>query len=76
APKGDMTRYIFFLPLFKASEDKIRHILCASDRGGAYKEVFSGQLDTKPLASCASAEVTALMKGHREQAVRLGVPVK
>ncbi len=63
------------LPLSKASEDKIRHILCASDRVGAYKEVFSGQLDTKPLVSCASAEETALMKSHREQAVRLGVDV-
>ncbi|MDQ1277402.1 MAG: thiol:disulfide interchange protein DsbC, partial [Thermodesulfobacteriota bacterium] len=40
APKGDMTRYIFFFPLSKASEDKIRHILCASDRVGAYKEAF------------------------------------
>jgi len=73
AQKEDMTRYIFFLPLSKASEDKVKHILCAPDRVGAYKEVFSGQFDTKPLASCESAEVTALMKTHREQAVRLGI---
>lgn len=73
APKEDLTRYIFFFPLSKASEDKVKHILCAPDRVGAYKEVFSGQFDTKPLASCENAEVTALMKSHREQGVRLGV---
>jgi thiol:disulfide interchange protein DsbC len=73
AQKGDMTRYIFFFPLSKASEDKVKHILCASDRVGAYKEVFSGQLDTKPLVSCDNAEVTGLMKSHREQAARLGI---
>jgi thiol:disulfide interchange protein DsbC len=73
ATKEDMTRYIFFFPLSKASADKVQHILCAPDRVGAYKEVFSGQLDKTPLTPCESAEVTALMKIHREQAVRLGV---
>lgn len=74
AKKEDMTRYIFFFPLSKASADKVRHILCASDRVGAYKEVFSGQLDKKTLTTpCESAEVTALMNIHREQAIRLGV---
>jgi thiol:disulfide interchange protein DsbC len=68
-----MTRYIFFLPLSKASEDKVRHILCAADRIGAYKDVFSGQYDKKPAIPCESAEVTALMKIHREQAQRLGI---
>ncbi|MFA5181247.1 MAG: DsbC family protein [Syntrophales bacterium] len=71
--KEDMTRYIFFFPLSKASEDKVKHILCATDRVGAYKEVFSGQLDKKPLAPCESAAATALMKVHREQAMRLGI---
>jgi thiol:disulfide interchange protein DsbC len=74
ATKEDMTRYIFFFPLSKASSDKVRHILCAADRVGAYKEVFSGQLDKNPpTPPCDSAEVTALMKIHREQAIRLGV---
>jgi thiol:disulfide interchange protein DsbC len=71
--KEDMTRYIFFFPLSKASADKVNHILCAPDRIGAYKEAFSGQLDKKTLTPCESADVTALMKIHREQAVRLGV---
>jgi len=73
AAKEDMTRYIFFFPLSKASEDKVKHILCAPDRVGAYKEVFSGQLDNHPPAPCENAEVAALMKIHREQALRLGV---
>jgi thiol:disulfide interchange protein DsbC len=71
--KEDMTRYIFFFPLSKASEEKVKHILCAPDRIGAYKEAFSGQLDNKTLAPCESADVTALLKIHREQAEQLGV---
>jgi thiol:disulfide interchange protein DsbC len=73
ATKEDMTRYIFFFPLSKASADKVQHILCATDRVGAYKEAFSGQLDKKTLMPCESAEVTTLMKAHREQAMRLGI---
>ena len=73
ATKEDMTRYIFFFPLSKASADKVQHILCATDRVGAYKEAFSGQLDKNPLKLCESTEVTALMKTHREQAMRLGI---
>lgn len=71
--KEDMTRYIFFFPLSKVSADKIQHILCATDRVGAYKEAFSGQLDNKPLTPCESAEVTNLMQIHRDQGMRLGV---
>ena len=73
ATKEDMTRYIFFFPLSKASADKVQHILCATDRVGAYKEAFSGQLDKTPLKPCESAEVTTLMKIHREQGMRLGI---
>ncbi|MFA6413842.1 MAG: thioredoxin fold domain-containing protein, partial [Syntrophales bacterium] len=73
ATKEDVTRYIFFFPLSKASADKVQHILCATDRVGAYKEAFSGQLDKKPLKPCESAEVTTLMKIHRDQGLRLGI---
>ena len=73
AAKEDMTRYIFFFPLSKASAEKVKHILCAADRLGAYKEAFSGQLDKKTLTSCDKTEVTDLMKIHREQGLRLGV---
>jgi thiol:disulfide interchange protein DsbC len=73
ATKEDMTHYIFFFPLSKASADKVQHILCATDRVGAYKEAFSGQLDKKTLTPCESAEVTALMNTHRDQARRLGI---
>jgi len=71
--KENMTRYIFFFPLSKSSADKVQHILCATDRVGAYKEAFSGQLDKKPLTTCESAEVATLMKTHREQGMRLGI---
>ena len=71
--KEDMTHYVFFYPLSKVSADKVQHILCATDRVGTYKEAFSGQLDKKTLTPCESAEVTALMKTHREQAMRLGI---
>ncbi|MCK9391726.1 MAG: DsbC family protein [Syntrophales bacterium] len=73
ATKEDVTRYIFFFPLSKASADKVQHILCAPDRAGAYKEAFGGQLDKKTLTLCESAEVTTLMKIHRDQAIRLGI---
>ena len=73
AQKEDTTRYIFFFPLSKTSADKVQHILCATDRVGAYKEAFSGQLDNKTLTPCENAEVIALMKTHRDQGMRLGV---
>lgn len=73
AQKEDMTRYIFFFPLSKASADKVQHILCATDRVGAYKEAFSGQLDKTTLKPCESAEVTTLMNIHRDQGMRLGI---
>ena len=73
ATKEDMTRYIFFFPLSKTSADTVQHILCAADRIGAYKEAFNGQFDKNTLKPCENAEVTALMKTHREQGMRLGI---
>jgi len=71
--KEDMTRYIFFYPLSKTSADTVQHILCATDRIRAYKEAFNGRFDNKPLTPCESAEVTTLMKIHRDQGMRLGI---
>ncbi len=73
AGKENITRYIFFFPLSKASADKVRHILCASDPVAAYKESYRGGLDNKPLQQCDTAAVQERMKLHREQGRRLGV---
>lgn len=52
AGRTDVTRYIFLFPLSKIhphSEAKARYILSAKDPAEAYEEVFSGDLDKKPL---------------------------
>ncbi len=70
---GDMTRYVFFYPLSEASADKVKHILCADDRIGAYKDAFSGELDNKYLDPCEKEEVKTMMEFHREQGKKLGL---
>jgi len=69
----DATHYIFFFPLSKKSEDKVRHILCATDRGEAYNVIYSGEIDEKSLAVCTDDHIESQIKFHREQSVLLGI---
>jgi Protein-disulfide isomerase len=53
AKRTDVTRYIYFVPLRRIhpdAEKKARYILSQPDRGKAFHEVFTGQLDGKPIA--------------------------
>ncbi len=50
--RNDITRYVFFLPLRKIhpdSEKKARYILSHKEKENAFREVFSGSLDGKPV---------------------------
>lgn len=52
AKRTDVTRYIFFFPLRKIhpdSEKKARYILSNKEKENAFREVFSGSLDGKPV---------------------------
>jgi len=71
--RRDLTRYIFFLPFSAKTEEKVRHILCARDRAGAYEEAMNGKLDKVTLNLCRSADVDALIRVHRETAEKLGI---
>jgi thiol:disulfide interchange protein DsbC len=53
AKRTDVTRYVYFVPLRRIhpdAEKKARYILSQPDRGKAFHEVFTGQLDGKPIA--------------------------
>ncbi|MBI1919722.1 MAG: DsbC family protein [Geobacter sp.] len=50
--RTDITRYVFFYPLRKIhpdSEKKARYILSNKEKENAFREVFSGSLDGKPI---------------------------
>jgi len=52
AKRTDVTRYVFFFPLRKIhpdSEKKVRYILSHKEKEDAFREVFSGSLDGKPV---------------------------
>lgn len=53
AKRADVTRYVYFVPLRRIhpdAEKKARYILSQPDRGKAFHEVFTGQLDGKPIS--------------------------
>jgi thiol:disulfide interchange protein DsbC len=50
--RTDVTRYVFFFPLRKIhpdAEKKARYILSHKEKGNAFREVFSGSMDGKPV---------------------------
>ncbi len=50
--RADVTRYVFFFPLRKIhpdSEKKARYILSQKEKENAFREVFSGSMDGKPV---------------------------
>ncbi|HOE22788.1 MAG TPA: DsbC family protein [Smithellaceae bacterium] len=70
----EVTLYVFFYPLSRDSEDKIRHIICAADKSGEYAKVLSGELDEKkPLNLCGDKDAEALIAAHREASAKIGV---
>ena len=73
--RSDTTRYVYFLPLpmHKDAEKHARYIFCSSDKVKAYEEVMSGKHDGERLDTCNDAKVSALIKEHRELAVKAGV---
>ncbi len=71
--RTDLSRYIFFYPLSPKSEDKIRHVLCAPDRGKAYEDVMSGARDGVAPEVCQNPQAGEMLKQHRELGQRLGL---
>ena len=73
--RSDTTRYVYFLPLpmHKDAEKHARYIFCSSDKVKAYEEVMSGKHDGERLDTCNDAKVSALIREHRELAVKAGV---
>ncbi len=73
AERTDITRYIFFLPFSPQTENKVKYILCATDKTKAYEEAMTGKLDEQKFPVCDSKEVEALLKAHTEAARQLGI---
>jgi thiol:disulfide interchange protein DsbC len=73
--RTDVTRYVFFLPLamHKDAENKVKFVLCSSDRAKTYEEAMHGKLDDQKYKVCAKPEVDELAKLHKELAAAMGV---
>ena len=70
--REDLSRYIFFFPLSPKSDDPIRYVLCAPDRGKAYEEVMAGRRDGVEPEVCTNPRAGEIQKQHRELGQRLG----
>lgn len=73
AQRQDITRYVFFVPIFPNSIPKIKHILCAKDPAKAYEEAMTGRLEDGKVAACAKKEVDDLQVQHARLAEKLGI---
>lgn len=77
--KEDITRYVFLIPLRQIhpdAEKKIKYILCSTDQGKAYEDVFAGKMDKKDLSITMKGcdeKATAKIKELEEVATKLGV---
>ena len=72
--KKEVTLYVFFYPLSRDAEDKIRHIFCAADKAEEYGKVLSGKLDGKDqLNLCTDRNAEDRIKAHREASAKIGV---
>lgn len=70
----EVTLYVFFHPLSKDAENKIRHIFCAADKAGEYGNVLSGKLDGKDqLNLCSDKDAEDLIQAHQEASAKIGV---
>ncbi|MDD2272363.1 MAG: DsbC family protein [Desulfuromonadaceae bacterium] len=57
--RTDVTRYVYFVPLRRIhpdAEKKARYILSQSDKDKAFREVFEGVLDGKPISIADGAQ--------------------
>jgi thiol:disulfide interchange protein DsbC len=73
--RNDVTRYVFFLPLsmHKDAENKVKYVLCSTDRAKAYDEAMHGKLDDRKYEICSKPEVEELAKVHKGVADSMGV---
>ncbi len=72
--RKDVTRYIFLIALKNHPEaaQKVRYILCASDKAAAYREAFSGGLDFGENLD-GQCNDHGLPDKHGKMAAKLGV---
>ena len=57
--RTDVTRYVYFVPLRRIhpdAEKKARYILSQSDKDKAFRDVFEGALDGKPISIADGAQ--------------------
>lgn len=72
--RHDVTMYVFFFPLSKDSENKIKHILCSKDVLKTYEGVMTGKFDNNaPLSICTDKKVDETVKTHVQLATQIGV---
>lgn len=76
--KKDVVRYVIFHPLAQIHPDaarKSKHIICSDNKEQAYKDVFSGALDSKPspLTKECEQKSSPIMAEHDKISKELGV---
>ncbi len=73
--KQGIRRYVFFLPLamHPDAENKVRHILCSTDKPKAYEEAMNGKLDKTKYDVCKTPEVEEMVKLHKDMAQMMGI---
>lgn len=76
APRKDVTRHIFFLPLnmHPTAKQKVGYILSAKDPAKAYEEVMSGKYDNTPLPKFTDNGVSQIHQAAIEQLGINGTP--
>jgi len=73
--RTDVTKYTFFIPLpmHPDAPNKVRYILCQSDKAKAFNEVMKGKIDNQKYETCTNAEVEDLINIHKAEGAKMDV---
>lgn len=73
--RTDVTKYTFFapLPMHPDAKNKVRYILCQTERSKALEEVMKGKIDDGKYETCKNPDVEDLIKLHESATAKMGV---
>lgn len=73
--RTDVTKYTFFvpLPMHPDAPNKVRYILCQTDKAKALDDVMKGKIDNQKYETCTNAEVDNLINVHKSEGAKMNV---
>ena len=73
--RTDVTKYTFFMPLpmHPDASNKVRYILCQTDRAKALEDVMNGKIDGQKYETCSNPEIDDLINLHKAQASKMEI---